>query len=83
MLTFETAAVQGVTGIIEKLTVYHGECFSLFFADIVQESTVRKSRTQGLHSRCATFQRDWRNNSHGHRGAAGMQDYNTTAKLAN
>lgn len=29
MLTFETAAVQGVTGIIEKLTVHSRESFGL------------------------------------------------------
>lgn len=83
MLTFETAAVQGVTGIIEKLTVNpkNRQTLSPLLTSI-QEPTLRKSRTQSLHPRCATFEREWRNNSHGHRGVAGMQGYNIGFKTA-
>ncbi len=82
MLTFETAAVQGVTGIIEKLTVNpkNRQTLSPSLTSI-QESTFRKSRTQSLHSRCTTFERDWRHNSHGHRGVAGMQGYKIGPKM--
>lgn len=73
MLTFETAAVQGVAGIIDKLTVCLPLCSS--FADLMRcpVTSILQSPASSLHFGCATFERNWWNTCGSDRSLTGME----------
>lgn len=73
MLTFETAAVQGVAGIIDKLTVCLPLCSS--FADLIRcpVTSILQSPAPSLNFGCATFERNWWNTCGSDRSLTGME----------
>ena len=73
MLTFETAAVQGVAGIIEKLTVCLPLCSS--FADLMRcpDTSILQSPAPSRHFGRATFERNWWNTCGSDRSLTGME----------
>ena len=73
MLTFETAAVQGVAGIIDKLTVRLPLWSS--FADLIRclVTSILQSSAPSLHFGCATFERNWWNTCGSDRSLTGME----------
>lgn len=73
MLTFETAAVQGVAGIIDKLTVCLPLCSS--FADLIRcpVTSILQGPAPSLHFGCATFERNWWNTCGSDRSLTGME----------
>ena len=79
MLTFETSAVQGAKGIIEKLTVG-----SLMMTELQMKrlmvwkltvTSVSKSQAPDRNPRCTTLEHRRRNTSDGDRGFVGKQPF--------
>ncbi|TVY51217.1 Nuclear transport factor 2, partial [Lachnellula cervina] len=58
MLTFESASVQGATGIVEKLAVRGLEFLHCYmFVDLIYRDCPSRSTAQGRDTRCATQRR--------------------------
>lgn len=75
MLTFETSAVLGVSGIIEKLGVRVSSSGCLPSSQTISVTTIQRSQAPNFHSRRTTLKRIRWNTSDGDWSLIGMAGF--------